>query len=262
MAGLNPWERRFFDWLGGRSDFVLVAFPVAIFLGLGVIGVVAISAIAHRSPDSYAIWLIAWVTIAAMALFLAAFYSVAVTFLRSRRFKLLELHQTMRDIQAMSWREFEDLVAATYVARGYAVEPLGGDAPDGGVDLIARKGHLAWMVQCKHYRDQWVGERPLRELLGVVTARGAAGGVLVACGVFDEKALAFAKGNARLELIGGEQLRDLVADAVRTKNSGTLCPICGSSTREKTGRFGPFLGCSNFPACRGWLPMSSEAKPE
>jgi ssDNA-binding Zn-finger/Zn-ribbon topoisomerase 1 len=74
--------------------------------------------------------------------------------------------------------------------------------------------------------------------------------------------LAFAKGNARLELIGGEQLRDLVADAVRTKNSGTLCPICGSSTREKTGRFGPFLGCSNFPACRGWLPMSSEAKPE
>jgi restriction system protein len=196
-----------------------------------------------------------------MTLYVVGFYSAAATFLRSRRFKLLELHQTMRDIQAMSWREFEDLVAATYMARGYAVEPLGGDGPDGGVDLIARKGNVTWLVQCKHYRDQWVGERPLRELLGVVTAREATGGVLVACGVFDEKALAFAKGNARLELIGGEELRDLVADAVRTKNSGTLCPICGSPTREKTGRFGPFLGCSNFPSCRGWLPISSEAKP-
>jgi restriction system protein len=261
MRDLNPWERLFFDWLGRRSDFALATFPVAVFVGFGLIGLVSISAIAHRSPDSYVSWAIAWVTIAAMTLYVAGTYSAAAAFLRSRRFKLLELHQTMRDIQAMSWREFEDLVAATYIARGYAVEPLGGDGPDGGVDLIARKGNIMWLVQCKHYRDQWVGERPLRELLGVVTAREAAGGVLVACGVFDEKALAFAKGNARLELIGGEQLRDLVADAVRTKNSGTLCPVCGSPTREKTGRFGPFLGCSNFPSCRGWLPMSSEAKP-
>jgi restriction system protein len=261
MRDLNPWEQRLFDWLSRRSDLSLAAFPVAVFVGFGLVGLVSISAVAHRSPDSYVIWAVAWVAVAAMTLYVVGFYSAAATFLRSRRFKLLELHQTMRDIQAMSWREFEDLVAATYMARGYAVEPLGGDGPDGGVDLIARKGNLTWLVQCKHYRDQWVGERPLRELLGVVTAREATGGVLVACGVFDEKALAFAKGNARLELIGGEELRDLVADAVRTKNSGTLCPICGSPTREKTGRFGPFLGCSNFPSCRGWLPISSEAKP-
>jgi restriction system protein len=174
---------------------------------------------------------------------------------------LLELHQTMRDIQAMSWREFEELVAANYAARGYAVEPLGGEGPDGGVDLIARKDNLTWLIQCKHYRSQWVGERPLRELLGVVTARGATGGVLVACGIFDEKALAFAKGNAKLELIGGEQLRHLVADSVRSRASGTMCPICGSAMREKTGRFGPFLGCSNFPACHGWLPSDARSRP-
>ena len=195
-----------------------------------------------------------------MVLYLASFYCVAAIFLRTHRFKLLELHQTMRDIQAMSWREFEDLVAANYSARGYSVEPLGGDGPDGGVDLIARKDNKTWLVQCKHYRDQWVGERPLRELLGVVAARGAAGGVLVACGVFDDQALAFAKVSTKLELIGGEQLQDLIADAVRAKKSETVCPTCGSPTREKTGRFGPFLGCSNFPACHGWLPMPSEGK--
>ncbi len=261
MADLSPWERRFFDWLGHRRDYVLASFPVAVFLVLGLIGVVAISAITHRSPDSYVDWVIAWLTIAAMVLYVAVFYSVAVLFLRTRRFKLLELHQTMRDIQAMSWHEFEDLVAANYLARGYAVEPLGGDGPDGGVDLVVKKDNLTWLIQCKHYRDQWVGERPLRELLGVVTARGAAGGVLVACGVFDEKAQAFAKSSTKLELIGGEQLRELVADAVRSKDSGTTCPNCGSAMRQKTGRFGPFLGCTNFPACHGWLPIRSAVTP-
>jgi restriction system protein len=260
MRDLNPWERRFFDWLSRRSDFALAAFPVAVFVGFGLLGLVSISVLAHRSPDSYVIWAIAWVAIAAMTLYVASFYSAAATFLRSRRFKLLELHQTMRDIQAMSWREFEDLVAASYTARGYSIEPRGGDSPDGGVDLVVRKDNLTWLVQCKHYRSQWIEERPLRELLGVVTAQGAAGGVLVACGVFDDKAMAFARRNAKLELIGGEQLRDLVAAAVRYRDSQISCPSCGSQMREKTGRFGPFLGCSNFPACRGWLEIPSAVK--
>jgi restriction system protein len=260
MRGLNPFERRLFDWLSRRSDFSLAVLPIAAFLVLALIGILVISAITHRALDTSENWVIAWLTIAAMVLYVAAFFTVAVAFIRSHRFKLLELHQTMRDIRGMSWREFEDLVAANYSARGYSVEPLGGQGPDGGVDLIARKDKQTWLVQCKHYRDQWVGERPLRELLGVVTAQGATGGVLVACGVFDDKALAFAKGTTKLELIGGEQLRDLIADTVRIRNSEIVCPSCGSPTREKTGRFGPFLGCGNFPACRGWLPMPSEVK--
>ena len=75
----------------------------------------------------------------------------------------------------MSWLQFEDLVAAMYQSKGYDVEPRGGLRPDGGIDLIVRKGHLHWIVQCKHYRDDSVGVRALRELLGVVTAAGAAG---------------------------------------------------------------------------------------
>lgn len=258
VQDLSPLERRLFDWLSRRSGSFLVILPFAVFLGLGLLGIVAVSAIAGRSPlgDTYVTWLITLLLLAALVLYLAAAYAWTAVLLRTQRFKLLQLHQTMRDIQAMSWREFEDLVAASYAARGFAIEPKGGDRPDGGVDLIVRKDNLTWLVQCKHYRDQWVGERPLRELLGVVTAREAAGGVLVACGVFDEKALAFAKVSTKLELIGGEQLRELVADAVRGKDSGTKCPDCGSAMREKRGRFGPFLGCTNFPACHGWLPIS------
>ncbi len=263
MQDLNPFERRLFDWLSQRSDFTLASLPIAVFLVIWLLGFAAISTIAGRFPfaDPYVNWLITAGAIAGAALYLMTVYAMAAVFIRSRRFRLLELHQTMRDIQAMSWREFEDLVAAFYEAEGYAVEPRGGDTADGGIDLIVRKGSQNWLVQCKHYRNQWVGERPLRELLGVVTAKGVAGGILVACGVFDERALAFAKGNEKLELIGGEQLRELVADAVRSKDPGTRCPSCGSTMRETTGRYGAFLGCNNFPACHGWLPIPHGVSP-
>ena len=29
------------------------------------------------------------------------------------------------------------------------------------------------------------------------------------------------------------------------------CPKCGASMREKNGRYGQFLGCSNWPRCNG-----------
>lgn len=261
VQDINPLERRLFDWLSRRSDFVLVTLPVVVFGVVGISGIVVVSVIARRSLiDLYVEWIaIAWV-LAGLALYVTAFEAMGAAFIRSRRFRLLELHQTMRDIQAMSWREFEDLVAAIYQSKGYAIEPRGGEDPDGGIDLIVRKDNQRWIVQCKHYRDRWVGERPLRELLGVVTANGATGGVLVACGVFDEHALAFLKGTEKLELIGGDQLRLLIGEAVKSKSADTRCPKCGSDMRERTGRYGPFLGCSNYPACHGWLPMPSAVR--
>jgi restriction system protein len=263
MRDLSPIERRLFDWLSRRSDVFLASLPIAVFLVIGLVGHVAISAIGGRSllNDAEIAGLTVAAVIAGIGLYVTAIADTVVVLIRSNRFKLLELHQTMRDIQAMSWREFEDLVAGIYQAKGYSVEPRGGDSPDGGIDLIVRKNKLFWIVQCKHYRSQWVEERPLRELLGVVTAMGAEGGIFVACGVFGEKALAFAKGNDKLELIGGEQLRDLVASALRSKDPESRCPSCGSPMYEKTGRFGPFLGCSNFPACHGWLPLPLSARP-
>jgi restriction system protein len=263
MSGLSPLERRIFDWLNRRSDGFLGALPIALFLGVGLLGIVLISAIAGRSPlgDSYTSWLIALLGIVAVTVYLATIMVMAVALHRTRRFRLLELHQTMRDIQAMSWREFEDLVAAFYQAKGFDTEPRGGDTPDGGIDLIVRKGNQNWLVQCKHRKHELIDVRPLRELLGVVASQGAAGGIFVACGAFDERALAFAKGTDKLELIGGEQLRDLIAAGVRSRDPDTKCPSCGSRMRETTGRYGPFLGCSNFPACHGSLPLPPKVMP-
>jgi restriction system protein len=259
MKDLSPLERRLFDWLSRRSDSVLILAPFGVFVIAGALGVWLVSAIAHRSPltDTYSMWLIASVAVAGSLLYTSTFYALAVFFIRTRRFKLLELHQTMRDLQAMSWREFEDLVAAYYYGQGYDVEPRGGDVADGGIDVIVRKDNKRWIVQCKHYKWQWIEERPLRELLGVVTANRADGGIFVTCGVFDDKAMAFAKASQKLELIAGEQLRDLIASA-RGNDHRMECPKCGSSMRQKSGRYGEFLSCINYPACDGSLPIGAK----
>jgi ssDNA-binding Zn-finger/Zn-ribbon topoisomerase 1 len=52
----------------------------------------------------------------------------------------------------------------------------------------------------------------------------------------------------------------LVGDALQSKSADMRCPKCGSEVRERTGRYGPFWGCSNYPSCHGWLPMPSDVR--
>ncbi len=43
--------------------------------------------------------------------------------------------------------------------------------------------------------------------------------------------------------------------------TGSLaCPNCGSDMALKTGRFGPFFGCTNYPACKTNVNLRGEAK--
>ena len=38
---------------------------------------------------------------------------------------------------------------------------------------------------------------------------------------------------------------------------GPACPQCGASTRQRTGKSGPFWSCSRYPDCKGTLPLES-----
>lgn len=40
-----------------------------------------------------------------------------------------------------------------------------------------------------------------------------------------------------------------------------LCPNCGKPMVQKTGRFGPFLGCSNYPECKTILKLDKQGNP-
>lgn len=39
-----------------------------------------------------------------------------------------------------------------------------------------------------------------------------------------------------------------------------LCPLCGGEMKVRHGRFGPFLGCLNYPTCRGILSITKKGE--
>jgi ssDNA-binding Zn-finger/Zn-ribbon topoisomerase 1 len=39
------------------------------------------------------------------------------------------------------------------------------------------------------------------------------------------------------------------------------CPVCGKPMLRKNGRFGSFLGCSDYPTCKTTLRLDKEGNP-
>src|SRR5574337_3336 len=207
-----------------------------------------------------------------------------------RQRRLRDTQQDMTSIRSLSWREFETLVAEAYRRQGYTVTHIGGDGPDGGVDLILKKDGNCRIVQCKQWRSDKVGVQIVREIFGVMTAQHAQGAVVITSGLFTQEAKTFANGKS-IDLIEGQQLADLVrsvqvrpspsqwravagadeaaqevstsgASAMsesRTAHPKTSCPQCGAVMVLRTAQRGAhagerFWGCSRFPDCRATIP--------
>lgn len=170
-------------------------------------------------------------------------------------------------LSAMSWREFEALIAEAFRQQGFTVaeNPTGG--ADGGVDLVLRRDSRLYLVQCKHWRRSSVGVAVVRELYGVVTARGAKGGFVVTSGTFTIEARSFAA-QCKLQLIDGAALQTMVSGVGRSSNDSASigrgarqCPTCGRDMALRTARRGfaagkQFWGCERFPQCRGTAEVS------
>ena len=178
-------------------------------------------------------------------------------------------------LDGMSWREFEMLVGEAFRLQGYDVLETGGGGADGGVDLVLSKGTEKYLVQCKQWKAFKVGVDVVRELYGVMAAKGAAGGFVVTSGRFTEDAAGFASGR-NLKLIDGPLLHDLIRQARSSRGqtpapqSGPSlvsaapadtpsvpgCPTCSKPMVKRTAKRGAnageeFWGCSAYPGCRG-----------
>jgi restriction system protein len=180
-------------------------------------------------------------------------------------------------LNGMSWREFEMLVGEAFRLQGYTITELGGSQPDGGVDLVLRKGSETFLVQCKQWKAYKVSVEVVRELYGVMASRGAAGGFVITSGTFTTDAQAFVKG-LNIKLVDGPKLFELIQQAKGSLKVGTsvpegarrpqtapaqaapsaalLCPVCQSSMVRRTAKKGTnagsqFWGCSKYPSCRG-----------
>ncbi len=175
-------------------------------------------------------------------------------------------------LNRMSWQQFEALVGEAFRRKGYSVTETGGGGADGGVDLVLKKGGESFLVQCKQWRALKVGVSIVRELYGVMAARGASGGFVVTSGVFTDEARAFAKGR-NIELLDGKALHALirgvtvpgrifrVRDPLSVLTNGApFCPECQSRMVKRKARSGSnagkvFWGCARYPDCRGKRPL-------
>lgn len=206
--------------------------------------------------------------------------AVISAFNRKKRNQLIEQTQARAKQSAlldMSWREFEMLVGEAFRRRGFTVEETGGNGPDGGIDLVLRKGREIHLVQCKQWKALKVGVDVVRQLYGVMAAKGATGGFVVTSGEFSSDAKAFAKGQ-NIELIEGKQLLAMI-QTVRVQKevsaayssveparspsaeSEPSCPRCGGPMVLRTAKQGSnagnaFWGCATFPKCRGTVAVT------
>lgn len=198
---------------------------------------------------------------------------------RSRR-RFLETRTSLESLAAGGWRQFELLVGEAFRRQGYSVEETGLGGADGGIDLILRKDGRRTLVQCKQWMRQQVGVSVVREMFGLLAHHQAHAVKIVCIGTYTNDAQRFAEGKP-IELIGGEQLLEMIravqqhatapstpqaarvepvfastestASATITVPSSPRCPRCGSSLVQRRNRRTSenFLGCSQFPRCRG-----------
>jgi restriction system protein len=179
-------------------------------------------------------------------------------------------------LDGMSWQKFEMLVGESFRQQGYQVTETGGGGPDGGVDLTLAKGGEKFLVQCKQWRALKVGVDVVRELYGVMAARGATGGFVVTSGRFTNDAVQFASGR-NVNLIDGTALHTMLKQASsatasrapqRPSESASkalrksptavtpACPVCQKDMVRRTAKRGAnvggeFWGCVDYPGCRG-----------
>ncbi len=187
---------------------------------------------------------------------------------RTQLFQSVASSSAADALDYMSWQDFERLVGKAFELDGYRVTETGGGGADGGVDLVLRRASEKFLVQCKQWKAFKVGVEVVRELYGVMAAKGAVGGFVVTSGTFTSEAMAFAQGR-NIKLLDGKKLHAMIRRAMKEspalapvtipdlKAPGTpSCPRCGSSMVLRTARKGEhagtsFWGCKRYPGCKG-----------
>lgn len=181
---------------------------------------------------------------------------------RKQRKALVSTVAQAQDVAALdgiSWREFELLVGEAYRLQGFRIIELGGNGPDGGVDLVLLKGSEKFLVQCKQWKAQRVGVATVRELYGVMAARGATGGFVVTSGRFSNDARDFARGR-NISLVDGHQLFAMVQQARQSLVNGPKAARASGTPAAAPARAAVATASATAPAAPA-APSLAPAPP-
>lgn len=195
---------------------------------------------------------------------------VGLRLLRRRRESVLR-QAGLGDLEDMNGEQFEELLQARFRAQGYRVT-LTPNGADFGADLLLERDGAKIAVQAKHWRTRKVGVRAVQEIAAAKAHYRADKAAVIASGDFSEQAVQLARSNGVELWDGARMARELLDGTSRSESTPATvanlplqeepraaaspsCPRCGSPMVQRSGRHGPFLGCSAYPGCRGTLAV-------
>ena len=196
-------------------------------------------------------------------------FLVLAAFERMARLRRLRRQRVYVDLAALSWVQFEEVIADAFRRHGYRVRETGGrNQPDGGVDVILERDGETTIVQAKHWRRDKVGVTLVRELYGVQESMRARHAMFVSLGRYTADAEGFAA-RTGVTLVDGEQLLKIIRSGLDGAPlvlpeppalQAPSCPACSSVMVRRTAQRGAragheFWGCSRYPACRGTVDI-------
>ena len=177
-----------------------------------------------------------------------------------KRVSIFKRQTGIESIRNLTWYQFELLISEAFRRQGYSVRETE-YGPDGGIDLILNKDNKKIFVQCKHWKTWKINVKPIRELQGIISVKGADGGIFVTSGKYTKDAISFAK-ECSIQLIDSDDLHSMFKGIDIDNTEPTViserpnCPKCGNRMIKRSAKRGPntgkdFWGCSTYPKCKG-----------
>lgn len=154
------------------------------------------------------------------------------------------LKATLDVVDRMEGEEFEEFLEIHFKEDNYKVS-LTPKTCDYGADLILKKSGIKTVVQAKRWKQK-VGIEAVQQAVASINYYKADTSMVVTNSYFTQNAENLAKAN-NVTLINR---RDLSFFINHKKENREKCPVCNSDLVEKEGRYGLFIGCTNYPKCK------------
>lgn len=213
----------------------------------------------YRLLISLAFLIAAWVYLYtknylfAFLIFIVPFaLSIAFSICKKLLIKRKYIRSGICDVDKMEGEEFEKFLLCHFEAQGYKGKTTP-KSNDYGADLILSKDNEKMVLQAKRWTAK-VGIAAVQQIAGAVNYYKADKGIVITNNYFTKNAVNLADKN-NIELWDRNKLIEIMSKSVnRTASKKALhhdsCPLCGGTMVKKTGKYGTFYGCSNYPSCK------------
>jgi restriction system protein len=164
--------------------------------------------------------------------------------------KYFSSKNTLESLRSLTPDEFEEYITDLFRRLGFKTEKVGG-SHDGGIDVVVKKNNLKSYIQCKKFITREVTVHDVRDFYGAITgAFVKAKSYFITTNKFTLEAEKFCE-DKPIELIDGQRLMQYIDKVGETPiiRSNIICPQCGGQLVERSGKYGQFFGCSNYPKC-------------